>query len=341
MNLPRRHHLVPQFYLKRFAREDLIEVVSRDDFEKFFRTSPLNALVERDFYMMESSINGPDPWVESELFAKQIEEKASRALRRVIDERIPLAREGLRSALALFIVFQFCRGQATRQPMVEAHKATARLMAEMMTPEQARRTIREVEGRDASDEEVASLLEFAKNPDGYRVDITHQNNLHIRFLADIAPLAEPLFTRSWQVLEFEEPLLITGDEPVGLVGSTLEPGERLGILTASKVVFPTDPHHAIVISRREQRAQCPRDAGTPEMANIINRHIAFRAHKHIVRAPGTDPLRGLVLPERAPMVSVEGNMIVSRFGISKAEAAKENWQARPKSRNAGGRKRSR
>lgn len=147
--------------------------------------------------------------MESELFAKQIEEKASRALRRVIDEWIPLSRDGLRSAIALFVVFQFSRGQATRQPMVEAHKATARLMAQMMTPEQASRTIREVEGRDASDEEIASLLEFAKDPDGYRVEITHQNNLHIRFLADIAPLAEPLFTRSWQVLEFQAPLLLT------------------------------------------------------------------------------------------------------------------------------------
>src|SRR4051794_16387909 len=106
MNTPKRHHIVPQFYMKRFAQNDLVEVVTRDDFSKVFQTGTANALVEKQFYTMESSATGPDLWVEQELFAKEIERKGCRAICRVIDERIPLSRPALLSGLAFFIVFQ-------------------------------------------------------------------------------------------------------------------------------------------------------------------------------------------------------------------------------------------
>lgn len=318
----KRHHLVPQFYLRRFAKDDLVEVISRDDFSKSFQTGTQNALVEKQFYTMESSTTGSDPWVEEELFAKEIERNASRAIERVIDQRMSGGLPGLRSAISFFVAFQFVRGQGTRQPMVEAHKASARMIATMMTPEGIKQRLGVLDGRDVSDEEAQGLVEFARS-DKYQVDITHQNNLHIRFMAGAARWAEPIAAGSWHVLDFNEPLLLTGDEPVGLVGKSRRPGEAIGLLAASEVILPTDPCHAIVIGRRGSGDRFSRARGTPEMARLINEHIAFRCHRYIVRMPGTVPLDELRLPERAPMVSVEGNMIVSRFGLSKEEAERD------------------
>jgi hypothetical protein len=61
--------------------------------------------------------------------------------------------------------------------------------------------------------------------------------------------------------------------------------------------------------RPDFEAKDLRTRGIPRQAKIINEHVAFRGHRFIVRTPGTDPLAGMKLPEKAPDVVVVGNMI--------------------------------
>jgi hypothetical protein len=61
---PRRHHLVPESYLRRFADErDQVRVVSRTDPGHTFVTGITNTAVERDFYTVETD-DGPSQEIE-------------------------------------------------------------------------------------------------------------------------------------------------------------------------------------------------------------------------------------------------------------------------------------
>lgn len=89
MSIPKRHHTVPQFYLRRFAVEDQVQLVSRDDLSRRVVTSVGNALTEKYFYTQTTHEGGRSHSIES-LLATQIEGPADRALKRVIDDGRPL-----------------------------------------------------------------------------------------------------------------------------------------------------------------------------------------------------------------------------------------------------------
>jgi hypothetical protein len=113
-------------------------------------------------------------------------------------------------------------------------------------------------------------------------------------------------------LAFPEPCLVTSDEPVALVGADPDTPGGLpgGFPHAPEIVFPLDPQRALVMVRPDR---APEQSRVPNMgrrqAEVINRHVAFNAHRWIVRKPGTNPLAGLTLPERAPAVFEVGDMI--------------------------------
>ena len=141
--------------------------------------------------------------------------------------------------------------------------------------------------------------------------------MHLSVALKAALELVPLFLeRSWTVLDFATPVLLTGDEPLALVGESLSPGEALGAGDAPEVVFPTDPWHALVLHRRDQGRGDGRHAGTQSMADIINAHVAFNCHRFLIRYPGTDPLQGIEIPTKAPPVMTLGDMIIIQPRVS-------------------------
>jgi len=74
-------------------------------------------------------------------------------------------------------------------------------------------------------------------------------------------------------------------------------------------VFPVDKTHALVMVHPSFGAEDVRRRGRPEEAKMINEHVAFCADSYIVRTPGTDPLAGMKLPEKAPVVVVVGDYV--------------------------------
>lgn len=85
MTSPKRHHLVPEFFLRRFAKDDKVLVVSRNDLKHRFLSSVDNALVQRHFYTLDFE-EGKDLAVEH-MLDTAVESPASRAIRRVINDR--------------------------------------------------------------------------------------------------------------------------------------------------------------------------------------------------------------------------------------------------------------
>jgi hypothetical protein len=313
MGEPKRHHVVPAFFLRRFARDGVVELIPRDDLSRVIPAGVENALVEKHFYSVDTD-TGRDATVEK-MFSSLVEGPASRALRRVVDEGKSMRLAGLRGAISTFMAFQFVRGMAARQAQVEFFKANARKVASLLTPSILQAELAR-QGEPVSDDEARDIVKFAQSGD-YDVGVSSEAAAHLpaalKTALEIVPL---LFNRSWVLLEFDLPMLLTGDEPVGLIGESLSPGEAMGVYHASEVVFPVDPRHALVLVRTDKPCEEGRDVGTRRMANIINRHVAFSCHRFIVRHPGTDPLKGVSLPKAASPVVVRGDYVIIQPHVS-------------------------
>jgi hypothetical protein len=327
---PKLHHTVPQFYLERFAVDGNVELVRRDDFGKSFLISVPKALAENYFYSIDTD-EGRDPLGET-LIANNIETPAAEAIRRVFDNGRSVAAPGPRETISAFLAFQYVRGPRTRHALVEQYKATASKVASMATPSLVMKGAR-ARGREMTEQEAVDAAEFARSGK-YTIEVHRQANLHLQMALPAVQAVAPFFyERAWRVLEFEEPCLITSDEPVALVGSDPRtPGDAGGLKTAPQVVFPIDPRRALVMIRPDLSSEEGRFPAVPAQADIINRNVAFAGHRFLVRKPGTNPLAGLTLPKRAPAVFVVGNLIGMSTNASQKARAKMVSRARRKSR---------
>jgi hypothetical protein len=222
MNEPKRHHVVPEFYLKRFGQNGRIELLDRTDLGRSITTTVDNALVEKHFYSIETH-DGRDTSVER-MFASHVEGPASRAIGRVVDQGKPVSMLGLRRAISTFLAFQYVRGAATRYAQVEFFKATTQKIATLATPDMIRAHFLR-QGEMMTQEEAEDLVDFARHGD-YRIGVSSEANLHLGMLLQTALELVPLFEkRRWILLNFPSAMLITSDEPIALVGRTHSPGE--------------------------------------------------------------------------------------------------------------------
>jgi hypothetical protein len=304
MSEPRLHHLVPQFLLKRFATvSGSLELIDRYDFARITPSFVPAALAVRDFYSLDTP-NGLDASIEK-LLATHVEGPAATAIRRLVDEGRSLAGPGIRIPIGIFLGFQKVRGPGDRHAMAEYHNAVTRLVASLAPDD----TVRAPRPRRIREREVVETIELAR-AGKYEIVSERAADLHIDGLDVALNMARDLESRTWQLLEFDEPVLATCDEPVVLMGRNVNlPGEPVGVLTAEAVAFATDPRHALIMIRRDLEAAPGRHRGSHAEAAVLNAHVAFAAFRHIVRRPGTDPLAELEVPKKAAPVWTVGNMV--------------------------------
>lgn len=326
----KHHHTVPRFLLERFSENGAVTLIDRRDFSRRRDVGVRVALAQNDFYTLRTE-QGIDTSVETDLFAKQIEGPAATAIRRVIDQNRPASFPALRQQISLFLAFQFVRGESTRDAITAMMIANYRKVVSLLTPEMLRRQSREMGLEAQTDEDIRELWEFAQSSEKYKVEVNDEAAAHLGFGLPIALELMPFFMkRHWSILEFDEPLLLTGDEPLALIGETLEPGEIGGVATAPQIVFATDPHHALVMIRPDLADRDDRHKGTARMATIINRHVAFGCHRFVAQRPGDDRTRGFVLPEKAPPTQTVGSYVLINPRRSVAAAARVRQRAEAK-----------
>ena len=307
-DFPKRHHTVPKFYLERFAVDEQVELIYRDDFARSFPINIDRALAENHFYSFETD-DGWDPEFEKVL-ALNIDDPASAAIRRMFDEGRALNAPGPRETISSFLAFQSVRGFRERHALVEHHKAVARKMASMATPEMILRSARDRGDEEMTAERSADAADFARGGE-YTIKVHQEASLHLGTVMPIVlKLAPHFYERTWRVLEFPSPCLVTSDAPIALVDEDHRaPGSEGGFPFAQQILFPIDPQRALLMFRADLEVEQGRYPAGARQAEVINRHVAFSAHRFIVRKPGTDPLAGLTVPERAPAVYEVRDMI--------------------------------
>src|SRR5262245_45913143 len=206
-----------------------------------------------------------------------------------------------RSSLALVLAVQLLLGRYHR---AEAGRAAA-LVGQLIVS-----TIEEAEAAAASDEEEATeapelepsertepaepspSATVARPPD---VMLPGQPPVG-RSLAAVPALARQLAARTWQLVRFPAPVLLTSDTPVVLwAPSSATKLYQVGLGSAHEARIPLDARHALIVARHAPAGEVVRDLGERQ-ARALNRTVAEGAAEWMYYHPESDPLEGVELP---------------------------------------------
>lgn len=298
MNVPRRHHLVPKFLLKRFAKGDKIAMTRRDDLKqmKVIVTSPQKAATQTDFYAIEDKYGNKSISVEA--YLSNVEGNAATVIRDILLAGGFPPSESDKAALAQFMAFQIARGQNQRAALRQLYEHIHAMAKRGPSVEVVRDYLRSNLGRVPTDDEI----EAQQSRNGAHIpDLPSSRqiaNQHLSTMFEVAEnTAHYIASRCWQLFTFQTPSLLTGDAPV-VCTDPFAP--VAGVANADTIFFPLDPTHALALWR-EDRGEGVFPCGKIE-SQYINMNVAFDSYNWIHFRPGSHPLDGFELPERGPMV---------------------------------------
>ncbi|WP_030276367.1 DUF4238 domain-containing protein [Streptomyces sp. NRRL B-24484] len=294
--LKRRHHTVPQLYLRRFA----------DEAEQFIRVpvgggerrpiGVVHATVQKDFYSFRNAAGDLDDSMED--FFGEIEAEAAKVLRLVVEQdQWPLP-AGARVTLAHWIAAQLVRGPAARAVMAETLDFLTKIQIGIGGRPELRRHLERDAGGPVADEEVEEMWKEMTDFSSYSIDlpaIDHLSSIPER-IRTLAPL---LLGRSWVLVRFERRALLTSDHPVALAaGPNATEHTAVGVANAGAIILPLDRRAAIIMYDPAPDFRLP---GTTRLARFINQHVAWSARAAVFHHPDDNPLDGIqLLPQRGP-----------------------------------------
>ncbi|TQF14238.1 DUF4238 domain-containing protein [Myxococcus llanfairpwllgwyngyllgogerychwyrndrobwllllantysiliogogogochensis] len=301
MSEPRRHHLVPQMHLKRFAdHKRRIIMVSRDQ-KKRVSTDIKKACVQTDYYAVETN-NGRMQDVEGLLSV--IESNAAAAIENILSGKFPPSPTD-REAIALFIGFQCVRGDETLQGYGQVVDVLTKKIISNATREEIIETFHRREGREPTEEEIAARKLIFKNVNNFT--ITPHQNRRINVMLKLAPeLADIMLKRRWFLSDHGDPCLLTSDTPVVMWSKPTPPTffSGRGWATADEVQMPLSPRFSLCLSWENELKEQVFRLGSkigPELGAKLNELVAYKARRWIFHHPDTDPLKGVELLPSEPV----------------------------------------
>lgn len=284
----KRHHLVPQVYLRRFADErGRITMVDVQTSAPVVTTLG-NVAVEGNFYTVQVEDQPSDRLEQRHL--SRIEGLIGRALAGVDHGWPPVGL--VRSGLANFCALQIVRGREFRDWQThafdEAHKARFRSMSR----DDLREQLTEAQGAPPSEDELDGLYEFVRAEE-YTVGT--EQTFHLLGMLDVgADLVEPLSRMRWDLFEIEEGdevEFVTCDEPV-VRWAEHDPGRtayfKMGIFKAEEITLPLDRRRMLVVRPNSQgRGRKSFVNGTK--AGELNRRTVANARRYFFFHPEAKP----------------------------------------------------
>jgi hypothetical protein len=286
------NHLVPRFYLNRFADDNkrLAAVQRGTGATHIASTEKLSA--QADFYSY-IDVHG-DKSSDLETILSKFESQAAPAFERIAAAPTATPTEEDRGLILNFIAFQVGRSRRFRHQYNAMADFGQKLMLSMESkdPSDARERLRAAMDRDPTDGEVQQWLEMLEDPDKLVFE-PHQNEGLMAGLHVGAEVLAALVARRWIILRMSEPILVTSDEPVTLWSRPRRDdsfyGRGLG--NADEVRLPLDRHHMLVLLLEEP----PKRSGAvpPLFARDMNRLTATSAYEWVYAHPTNADLRAI------------------------------------------------
>jgi hypothetical protein len=291
--------LVPRFLLAGFADAAGQLMAERRDRTRRRLVAVDAAVAELGHYELAAGRADADPL--GRLLA-EAEARAGETVRRITTGAFP-PREPERASLALVLAVQLLLGRYHR---AEAGRA-ATLVGQLIVS-----TIEEVEAAEEESEEARATDPGTGNAEAVEAQIPNGAPAggapdvvlpgrppRGRSLALLPALARQLTSRTWQVVRFPSPVLLTSDTPVVLwAPSAAAKVYQVGLGSAHEVRVPLDARHALIVARHAPAGEIVRDLGERQ-ARALNRTVAEGAAEWMYYHPGSDPLEGVELPSSA------------------------------------------
>lgn len=228
----RRHHTVPQFYLRGFADGETLRTIALPG-KRRYRQSVRDASVETDFYALPGHPEGDDVL---ERALSEVEGAAAAVLRLIVEGCWPLDVAD-RTSLGYFIALQSTRTQVNRRTADSLAAFAARLEIGFGGRERFKARL-ERDGRTVPDEEVQQLWDEAMRPEGPPLQVSH-GEFAEQMLKTADGLLKYLIGRPWTLVRFDRRSLITSDSPVSLVAQPdANEWEGVGYMTAWGIMMP-------------------------------------------------------------------------------------------------------
>lgn len=221
-NTPRKHHFVPQFYLKQFAipgtDEGTLFVFDLRQGKSMPRESnPRCSGFSRNLYTIKQDVTGDSMFVEKEL--GKLEAKWSQVLQALIRSRSMPDDEAF-GDLMLFVAFLAVRVPRIRNCISkfidQVSKSILQLTLATVHGRGEFRKDLEMQGRFLTDKQFEGLILFAQS-DSYEVD--YEKTWHVQGMIEMAITLAPLLSvRKWSLLVADEgaPDFVCSDSPVSL-----------------------------------------------------------------------------------------------------------------------------
>jgi hypothetical protein len=302
VEVSKRHHTVPNFYLKGFATSDKrprIGAASLDDGKRLVVPTS-DATVRKNFYSLDGHPDGSDVF-EKEL--SNLEGDASAVIKKVVSGAWPLTRED-REVLGTFLAFQFLRGPDTRTSLDQISTTLLSKVIAQLGADGIRNSLA-TSGKPVADDIVHRMLEQASQPDGVTAKTTSAG--HINHMLELVPeLVRYFVGRPWVLIRFSSRKLLTCDTPVALVpnpefqdvysgvglmnawGITIPLTREVGLLLANPMALAEeDPQKPLVelledvVNGKYDHEQNP----STKLAHFFNNHTVGNARRWIFHHP--------------------------------------------------------
>lgn len=298
----RRHHFVPQMYLKRWTGEDE-QILSTDiDTHESTIGVPDDIANEEYFYQIVGddidTDEHPDLWFETHM--GRIEGKAAGWLRAL--DGLPNGRikdPNLTHNLAVFVALQSQRTPRRRDAELDLDAAIARFGARNILNDRVRlpRMCRAL-GLPYSPErhfqiidEIIAKPDFSTEPKAKIVD----NCIKV-WRNRIAPLLA--CQRVWWLVS-SDTSLATCDEPVISIPAPGWPRGKFPKFDSTLILYPIGPHRLLVATTQEHTLTGPLML-SPEEANAVNFEVATNGMKFMYEHPGSDIAAHISVPSLPP-----------------------------------------
>ncbi|HEU4561312.1 MAG TPA: DUF4238 domain-containing protein [Longimicrobium sp.] len=274
----KRHHAVPQFYLRRFTDSAGLLWLHDLDNATAVQVRPSDALVEKYLYSPETGANPHDDTLE-EFFAVHVEGPAAPALD-TLARGAELPDED-RQRVAVFLAFQEIRVPRWRDLVTDfASKIGDRILKmSAARPEYMRRVFDEM-GEEVSDEDLTRMIEGIESG-GLSVEATKAawfQSMHVA-----SETAQMLYRMPWTVVEASRDVeFVTSDAPIAkvLTDRSVPPMYAGGWLSPSaESTFVLDPRCCLVIRPDGTEG---RIAGPKAWCKNVNTRLIWQANRFVV-----------------------------------------------------------